>query len=82
MNEKIDKLKLALADAKTAIKTLKDELRSLKASHKADLKAAKGTSATKVVKKATAPKKAIKEKPVAKKAVKKIAKKIKAVPAV
>ena len=60
MNAKIDKLKLALADAKTAIKTLKDELRSLKASHKTDLKAAKDTSATKAVKKASkpAPKKA------------------------
>ncbi len=72
-----------LADAKEAIKTLKDELRSLKAGHKEELKAVKGTATTKVAKKAAkpaakkekAPKKAIKAKPVAKKAVKKVAKK-------
>lgn len=83
MKEKIAKLKLALADAKTTIKTLKDELRSLKTDHKAELKAAKGVVLTPVVKKAAkpaakkakAPTKAIKAKPAIKKAVKKVAKK-------
>ena len=72
MNAKIDKLKLALADAKTTIKSLKEELRSLKADHKAELKAAKGSVATKPAK----AKKAVKAKAVKKVAKKPAAKKV------
>ena len=47
---KLEKLKLALAKAKAAIVTLKDEIRALKAKHKDALKAAKATKAAKVAK--------------------------------
>ena len=78
MNAKIDKLKLALEDAKTTIKSLRDGLRSLKADHKAELKIAKSSTAIKPAKakkivKIKAVKK-VSKKPAAKK-VTKVAKK-------
>ena len=72
MNPRVEKLKVALAAAKETIKTLKDDLRTLKANHKAELKAAKGGAVAKPAK----VKKAVKKpavKKIAKKAVKKVA---------
>lgn len=73
MNPKVEKLKLALAAAKETIKTLKNDLRTLKADHKEELKTAKGGAAAKPAK---ATKKPVKKAPVAKKATKKSVKKV------
>lgn len=61
MNAKIDKLKLALANAKAVIQGLKGELRTFKANYKEALKAAKGTPTKKAVKPAAKVKPAVKK---------------------
>ncbi|MCD8500286.1 MAG: hypothetical protein LRY67_06425 [Gammaproteobacteria bacterium] len=83
VNPRVEKLKVALVAAKETIKSLKNDLRTLKADNKAELKAAKGGAAAnptkakkavkaKVVKKVAKKPEAKKIATVAKKAVKKV----------